>query len=68
MKINVNDYNTIYTADQDYDGPEGTLLKGKQFRISKSDMELADDLVLISVVKNDYDMSIRHVNGVLISD
>jgi hypothetical protein len=68
MEINVNDYNTIYTADQDYDGPEGTLLKGERFLISRSDMELADDLVLISVVKNDYDMSIRHRNGVLISD
>jgi hypothetical protein len=68
MKVNVNDYNTIYTADQDYDGPEGTILKGERFRISKSDMELADDLVLISLVNDDYDMSIRHEDGVLISD
>jgi hypothetical protein len=68
MKVNVNDYNTIYTADQDYDGPEGTILKGERFRISKSDMELADDLVLISLVDDDYDMSIRHEDGVLISD
>jgi hypothetical protein len=68
MKVNVNDYNTIYTADQDYDGPEGTILKGERFRISKSDMELADNLVLISLVDDDYDMSIRHEDGVLISD
>ena len=50
MQISINDSTHIYTADQDYDGPDGTLLKGEQFRV----LDFYEDynLALVSMVNS----------------
>lgn len=73
MQINKNDYDTIYTADALYDGPEGQLWKGDKFRIIPLAITRDTDLVAVKVFDNtgrheDLVMSFRHKDGELVSD
>lgn len=57
MQINIDDSINVYTADQDYDGPEGTLLKGERFRVV--DFYKKHNLALVSNLDTDDYMTIR---------
>jgi len=67
MKIDLKDYETVYTADADYDGPEGTMIKGTQFRVVEP-KPIGRNLFAAMIIGDDYPMSFRHNEGTLVSD
>ena len=73
MQINKDDFETVYTADALYDGPEGQLWEGDKFRIIPSGAGIDNDLVVVKVfdipgTTEDLIMSFRHKNGEIVSD
>lgn len=65
MQINKDDFKTIHTADRLYDGPEGQLLPGDEFRVIGS---AAKNLIVVRLVDEDFVMSFRYKNGAIVSD
>jgi hypothetical protein len=68
MKIDLKDFETIYTSDGDYDGPEGTMLKGEQFRVYNYEFELTKCLFAAMIIGEDEPMLFRHNDGTIVSD
>lgn len=68
MQINLNDFDTIYTANRDYDGPEGTILKGERFRVVDYEFALSKGEFAAKVIGDDDVMTFKHIDGYMISD
>lgn len=68
MKIALDDFDTIYTADRDYDGPEGTMLKGERFRVVDYEFTLTKGEFAAKVIGDDAVMIFRHNDGCMVSD